>query len=300
MNSSSLANLSKLVNSSNGLAKPYWLLAGALVLGSFTGCAPGPEKSASEVPATAVPAAPGFDLATARVVDLTWPLGDETLYWPTSPDDFHLDPLSFGITDSGFFYAANQFSTPEHGGTHLDAPIHFGEGKQFVDQVPVDRLVRPAVVIDVTESASKDPDYLLTVQDLEAFEATHGRIEDGSMALLYTGWAKRWPDRLAYFGSDVPNDASDLHFPSFGSEAARWLIEERGVVVLGVDTASIDYGPSTDFLVHRLASEHQVPGLENLTHLDQLPPVGAWVVALPTSIEGGSGAPLRAIGLIAP
>ncbi|MBZ0112704.1 MAG: cyclase family protein [Thermoanaerobaculia bacterium] len=283
------------MNSSIRLVTPCFLV-GVAILGTLTGCAPATEETATVVS----PAPPGFDLTTARVVDLTWSLGEETLYWPTSPNDFHLEPLSFGVTDAGFFYAANEFSTPEHGGTHLDAPIHFGEGKQFVNQVPVDRLVRPAVVIDVTESASEDPDYLLTVQDLEAFETAHGRIQDGSMALLNTGWSKRWPDRLAYFGSDLPNDASDLHFPSFGVEAARWLIEERGVLVLGVDTASIDYGPSTDFLVHRLASEHQVPGLENLTHLDQLPAVGAWVVALPTSIEGGSGAPLRAIGLIAP
>jgi kynurenine formamidase len=288
------------MNSMSWVAKLSLVSATIALTVLLAGCSPATDQSSAEVPSTTTASKIGFDLTTARVIDLTWPLGDGTLYWPTSPDDFHLESLSFGVTDAGFFYAANEFSTPEHGGTHLDAPIHFGEGKQFVNQVPVDRLVRPAVVIDVTESASEDPDYLLTLQDLEAFEAAHGRIQDGAMALLYTGWAKRWPDRLAYFGSDVPGDASDLHFPSFGIEAARWLIEQRGVVVLGVDTASIDYGPSTDFLVHRLASEHQVPGLENLTHLDQLPAVGAWVVALPTSIEGGSGAPVRAVGLIAP
>ena len=242
----------------------------------------------------------GFDLATARFVDLTWPLGEETLYWPSSPSDFELETLSFGVNDAGFFYAANQFSTPEHGGTHLDAPIHFGEDRQRVHEIPVGRLVRPAVVLDISGQAAADPDYRLSVEDVEVFEQQYGLIAEGSMILLHTGWATRWPDRLAYFGDDTPGETSNLHFPSFGVEATRLLIEQRGVVVLGVDTASIDFGQSTEFLVHRLAAEHEVPGLENLTHLDQLPPVGSWVVALPTPIEGGSGAPVRAIGLIAP
>ncbi len=275
-------------------------LACAVVLVVACAAPEAPEVGAEEPPAPAAADPAAFDLAAAQPVDLTWPLGESTLYWPSSPSEFELDQLSFGEVEAGFFYAANQFSTPEHGGTHLDAPIHFGEGRNFVHEIPVGQLIRPAVVIDMSESAQEDPDYRLTVADVEAFEAEHGRIPTGSMALLYTGWSHRWPDRLQYFGSDVPGDTSNLHFPSFGLEASRLLIEERGVVVLGVDTASIDYGPSTDFVVHRLAAEHEVPGLENLTNLDQLPAMGAWVVALPTSIENGSGAPVRAVGLVAP
>lgn len=240
----------------------------------------------------------GFQLPPHRVVDLTHSFGANTLYWPTATTGFSLQQLSYGITPGGFFYAANAFAAPEHGGTHLDAPIHFAAGRQTADQLPLERLVRPAVVIDVSEQAAANPDYRLTVEDVRAFEARHGRIAPGSMVLLRTGWGRFWPDRKRYFGDDTPGDASRLHFPSYGEEAARLLVQERRVVALGVDTPSIDYGQSTDFLVHRVAAEANVPGLENLANLDLLPPTGALAIALPMKIENGSGGPLRAIALV--
>jgi len=233
-----------------------------------------------------------------RTIDLTHPFGPSTLYWPTAASGFTLQQLSRGMTPGGFFYAANAFCAPEHGGTHLDAPIHFAEGKQTADQVPLDRLIGPAVVIDVRDSAAANPDYRLTVADVAAFERRHGRIAPGTIVLLHTGWGRRWPDRRRYFGDDTPGDASNLHFPSYGEDAARLLVQERRVAALGVDAASIDYGRSTDFRVHRIAAEANVPGLENLANLDQLPPRGALVVALPMKIENGSGGPLRAIALV--
>ena len=243
-------------------------------------------------------AAQTLDLATARVVDLTHALNAQTLYWPTSPSSFALERLAFGITPGGWFYAANAFSAPEHGGTHLDAPIHFAQGKRTVDQLPVRQLVAPAVVIDVSAKAAANADYLLTRDDVLAWEGRHGRIAPGAIVLLRTGWSARWPDRKAYLGDDTPNDASKLHFPSFGPDAARLLVEERRVGALGADVASIDYGRSADFQVHRIAAEANVPGLENLTALDQLPPTGAVVIALPMKIEGGSGGPVRVIALL--
>ncbi|MEE8253053.1 MAG: cyclase family protein, partial [Hyphomicrobium sp.] len=120
----------------------------------------------------------------------------------------------------------------------------------------------------------------------------------GALVLLRTGWSARWPDVKAYLGDDTPGDASRLSFPSYGAGAARLLIEERQVAVLGVDTASIDYGRSGDFVVHRLAAENQVPGLENLTNLDALPHTGFTVIALPMKIAGGSGAPVRVIAFL--
>jgi kynurenine formamidase len=198
----------------------------------------------------------------------------------------------------GYFYSAYRLSTPEHGGTHLDAPVHFGEGKRSADQVPLEQLMAAAVVIDVTAQASADRDYRLTPQDIAAFEKQHGRIAAGTIVLLRTGWSRHWPDARAYLGDDTPGDASKLSFPGYGVEAAKILVEDRRAGVLGIDTASIDYGRSTDFMVHRIAAAQNVAGLENLTNLDRLPPTGALVIALPMKIEGGSGGPVRAVAMI--
>ncbi|HEX8692265.1 MAG TPA: cyclase family protein [Longimicrobium sp.] len=233
-----------------------------------------------------------------RTVDLTHPFGPSTLYWPTATTGFALERLSYGETPGGYFYAANAFCAPEHGGTHLDAPIHFAAGQQTADQIPLDRLVAPAVVIDVRQRTATDPDYRLTAADVLEWERRHGRVAPGTIVLLHTGWGRFWPNRKQYFGDDRPGDASNLHFPSYGEEAARLLVEERRVAALGVDAASIDYGQSKDFRVHRVAAAANVPGLENLANLDQLPPTGALVVALPMKIENGSGGPLRAIALV--
>lgn len=237
------------------------------------------------------------DLRTATVVDLSHPFDSDTLYWPTSPTRFDLTSLTSGVTEGGWFYSANSFCAPEHGGTHLDAPIHFARGRRTADQIPVRQLIAPAVVIDVSKAAAGDADYRLSVADVLAWEKKHGTIPGGAIVLLRTGWSKRWPDRKRYFGDDSPTDASNLHFPSFGAEAAALLVRRR-IGALGVDTASIDYGPSKDFPVHRVSAEANVPGLENLTGLEALPESGAWVIALPMKIAGGSGGPLRAVALV--
>lgn len=241
---------------------------------------------------------PATTLDGRRIVDLTHPFGPATLYWPTSPSQFQLDSLASGKTEGGYFYAANRLSTPEHGGTHLDAPRHFSERGRTTEQIPLEQLIAPAVVIDVTARAGANRDYLLTAEDVRAFEKSHGTIARGTIVLLRTGWSRHWPDARAYLGSDTAGDASGLSFPSYGPDAARLLVEERGVAALGVDTASIDYGRSTDFQVHRIAAARNVPGLENLTNLEQLPPRGALMIALPMKIEGGSGGPLRAVALV--
>jgi kynurenine formamidase len=238
------------------------------------------------------------NLLSNRLVDLTHSLNAQTLYWPTSPSTFKLDKLSYGRTEGGWFYSANAFSAPEHGGTHLDAPIHFAEGRQTSDKIPLESLIGPAVVIDISAKAAANSDYRLTREDVLAFERRHGRIRPGTIVLLRTDWSKRWPDRKRYFGDDTPNETSRLHFPSFGEGAARLLVGDRKAKALGADVASIDYGQSKDFIVHRIAAERNVPGLENLTNLDQLPPTGASVIALPIKIEGGSGGPARVIALV--
>lgn len=239
------------------------------------------------------------DLSKHTIVDLSHSYGPSTVFWPTSETRFKLEKLAHGTTPGGYFYAANAFCTPEHGGTHLDAPIHFSEAGRTTDQVPLEQLIAPAVVIDVTARAAADRDYRATSADVEQFEKTHGTIARGSIVLLRTGWSRHWPNAKAYLGDDTPGDASKLSFPSYGVDAARLLVEQRGVAALGIDTASIDYGRSTDFQVHRVAAARNVPGLENLTNLDRLPARGALVIALPMKIEGGSGGPLRAVALVA-
>lgn len=241
-----------------------------------------------------------LDFDGYRLVDLTHSYNADTLYWPSPPAHFELKRLHFGDTPGGFFYSSNTFCTPEHGGTHLDAPIHFAQGQPSVGELALDRLIGPAVVIDVTRQAAADPDYRLRVEDVRAWEKRNGAIAAGSLVLLRTGWSARWPDKKRYLGDDTPGDASRLHFPSFGKEAAQLLVESRKAAALGVDTASIDYGPSQDFVVHRIANGAGVPGLENLAHLEALPERGAWIAALPMKIGGGSGAPLRAVAFVPP
>jgi kynurenine formamidase len=237
-------------------------------------------------------------LGPDRIVDLTHPFDEKTVYWPTSPSKFSLEQLSAGKTEGGYFYSAYRLATPEHGGTHLDAPVHFAEGGRDAAQIPLDQLIGPAVVIDVTTPAAANRDYRLTREDVLAFEQRHGRIAPRTIVLLRTGWSRHWPDAKAYLGDDTPGDASRLSFPSYGVDAAKLLVEDREIGALGVDTASIDYGRSTDFMVHRIAAARQVPGLENLTNLEQLPARGATVIALPMKISGGSGGPLRAVALV--
>jgi kynurenine formamidase len=244
----------------------------------------------------AEPAPPS--LASARVVDLTYAFDEKTIYWPTSPSAFELKSLARGTVPGGWFYASNAFCTPEHGGTHLDAPIHFSESGRATDQIPPRQLIAAAAVIDVRKQAAAEPDYRLSVSDVRDWEMRHGTIAPGTIVLLRTGWGSRWPNRKAYLGDDTPGDASKLHFPSYGSEAARLLVHERRVGALGVDTASIDPGASKDFPVHRIANGANVPGLENIASLEQLPESGAWVIALPMKIAGGSGGPLRIVALL--
>lgn len=236
--------------------------------------------------------------AAQRLIDLTHPFDADTVYWPTDTRGFQLESLAHGVTDGGWFYAANAFSSAEHGGTHLDAPIHFSADGVAVDAIALERLVGPGIVIDVREQAAADPDYQLSVTDLAAHEARHGAVPAGAIVLLHSGWSARWPDVAAYLGDGTPGDAGNLSFPGYGAAAARVLVEQRGVAVLGIDTASIDPGDSSTFPVHRIAAAAQVPGLENLTGLDALPARDFTVIALPMKIGGGSGAPVRVIAML--
>ena len=248
-----------------------------------------------------IPAAIGaqtVDLSRTRMIDLTHAYNAQTIYWPNAPSTFKLEKLSYGKVEGGWFYSSFAYSSPEHGGTHLDAPIHFSEKGRTSDQIPLGQLIAPAVVIDISAKAKTNADYRLSVADVQQFEKTNGTIAPGTIVLLRTDWSKRWPNKKTYMGDDRPGVTTNLHFPSYGVDAAKLLINDRKVGAIGVDAASIDYGASKDFMVHQIAGAANVPGFENLTSLDQLPAKGAVILALPMKIEGGSGGPLRAVALI--
>jgi kynurenine formamidase len=243
------------------------------------------------------PAAARFP--SGEIVDLTHTYDQSTIFWPTS-ETFRLDKVSDGMTPAGYYYAANNFFTAEHGGTHVDAPVHFAQGRQTVDRIPLTRLVGPAVVVDVTARTDADPDYQILVTDIEQAEQRDGEIPAEAIVLLRTGFSRRWPDAARYLGTAERGDAAvaRLHFPGLHPDAARWLVANRRIAAIGIDTASIDYGQSTQYESHRALFERDIPAFENLTALDRLPARGAFVVALPMKIGGGSGAPLRAIAIL--
>lgn len=231
-----------------------------------------------------------------RVVDLTYPFDESTIYWPTDTQGFRHDQVFYGQTEDGYWYASYNFAASEHGGTHLDAPIHFSEGKQSASQIPLERLVAPGLKISIAAQAARDRDYLLTASDIEQWEARAGQIPAGAIVLIETGWGRYWGDRLMYLGSDRTGDASDLHFPGIGRDAAELLVE-RGVALVGIDTASLDHGPSQDFIAHQVLNGADIAGLENVANLNQLPEKGFLIAALPMKIAGGSGAPCRVVAL---
>src|SRR5262245_29323125 len=247
------------------------------------------------------PQAPRAGVPAGTYVDLSHDYSDQTVFWPTA-ESFKLEKVADGVTPQGYYYAANNFATSEHGGTHLDAPVHFAKGHHAVDEIPLEQLIGDAVVVDVTAQSAKERDYRVTVDDFAAWERSNGEIAAGTIVLIRTGFSKFWPDAAAYLGTAERGDAAvaKLHFPGLHPDAAKWLAETRKVKAVGIDTASIDYGQSTMYETHQILYGRDVPGFENLANLDRLPPRGAFIVALPMKIKGGSGAPLRAVAIVPP
>jgi kynurenine formamidase len=233
----------------------------------------------------------------AKIVDLSYSFGPQTIYWPTA-ESFVLEPVSYGPTAAGYWYAANNICMAEHGGTHMDAPIHFAENKRTADAVPLSSCIGPAAVIDVRAQAAGNPDYRLTVADVEAWERANGPLPRDAIVVMNSGWGAFWPDKKRYLGTDRQGDVANLHFPAFSEEAAEFLVHQRHIAAIAVDTPSIDYGQSSDFIVHRIINGADKPGFENLANVDRLPPAGATIIALPIKIEGGSGGPARVIAIL--
>jgi len=232
-----------------------------------------------------------------KIVDMTYPFAADTLHWPTAKP-FQLETVNEGRTPQGFWYSSYNYSGSEHVGTHLDAPFHFAEGKWTTEKIPLAQTIGPGVIIDVRRGAEADRDYLLRVADLQAWEKRYGRIPKGAIVLMHSGWGKYWGDRKRYFGTDAPGDTENLHFPGFSKEAAEFLVKQRGVKAVGLDTPSIDHGPSRDFIAHQIFGGANVPIFENVAAVERLPPKGATIFAVPMKIKGGSGAPLRIFAIL--
>jgi kynurenine formamidase len=258
----------------------WYVLVACLIIGSCS------RPGASEL------------LSGARWVDLSYAFDSATIYWPTAAP-FKLEVVSAQRTPAGFWYAANNFTAAEHGGTHLDAPVHFSEGKETADRIPLEHLSGPAVVIDTRGREAADRDYLISESDIKMWEQQHGAIPAGAVVLLRTGRGAFWPDRAAYLGTvrTGPAAVAELHFPGLDPAAARLLVQRR-VDAVGIDTPSIDYGQSTTFETHQVLAAQNIPIFENVAQLDQVPVTGAFVIGLPMKIGGGSGGPLRLVAIL--
>ncbi|MBK8595272.1 MAG: cyclase family protein [Holophagales bacterium] len=235
-----------------------------------------------------------------KLLDLTYPFEDSSIYWPTATS-FKLTRVSFGPTPGGWWYASNDFTASEHGGTHADAPIHFARGGRTIDQIPLEEWIGPAVKVDVSDACDRDRDYMLTVDDLRAWEKKHGRIPAKAWVVMYTGLDTRfYPDPVKVLGTALRGAEAIplLSFPGFSPEAATFLVKERSITGIALDTPSIDRGRSPDFKVHQIVCGADRLALENLAAADRLPAKGATLHVIPMLIKGGSGAPARVFATI--
>jgi len=192
-------------------------------------------------------------------------------------------------------YFARKISLPEHYGTHIDAPAHFARGLWTVDQIPPERLIAPLAVLDVSAKVASDPDYRVSMEDIAEWEKVHGHIPDYAVVMVRTGWESRWNSIKDYRNADAKGT---MHFPGYSEDAAKFLVTARNVLGLGIDTLSVDYGPSRDFAVHQFTLAHSVYHLENVANLERVPATGGIVVVAPMKLEGGSGGPVRILALL--
>jgi kynurenine formamidase len=227
------------------------------------------------------------------IVDLTHTVSEKTPNWEGTAESPYRAKQVTSFEKDGYF--ARSISLPEHFGTHIDAPAHFAPGVWTVDQIPPQRLMAPLVVVDVRGKAANNPDYQVSLDDLAVWEHDNGQIPPGAVVMARTGWGARWDSMKDYRNAD---DKGTMHFPGFGLEAVKFLVQSRKIAALGIDTLSVDYGPSKDFPVHHFTAKNNVYHLENVANLGQAPEAGAIVVVAPAKLEGGSGGPVRIFALL--
>lgn len=235
-----------------------------------------------------------------KLLDMTYVYDEETIYWPTA-EPFQLEKVGWEISEGGWWYASNNYSASEHGGTHVDAPIHFAQNGRTIDQIPLEEWIGPAVKIDVTAKCEMDRDYLLAVDDIEAWENHHGKIPAGAWIIMYTGIdTKYYPDKKKVLGTEKTGlDAlPELSFPGFSPESVEFLVNNRNITGIAIDTPSIDRGKSKDFKAHQVLCEANKLALENIANLDKLPFSGAMLYVIPMPIKNGTGAPARVFAFL--
>jgi len=234
------------------------------------------------------------------LLDMTYPYDEKTIYWPTAKP-FQLHKLNWGMTEAGYWYASNEYSASEHGGTHVDAPIHFAQAGRTIDQIPLEEWIGPAVKIDVTAQCEKNRDYLLSSADITNWEKKYGEIPAGSWVIMYTGIdTQYYPDKKKVLGTDKKGEEAlpELSFPGFSPESVEFLVEKRNITGIAIDTPSIDYGKSKDFKVHQILCAADKLALENIANLDKLPSSGAILYVIPMPIKDGTGAPARVFAIL--
>ncbi|MFQ6084241.1 MAG: cyclase family protein [Candidatus Aminicenantia bacterium] len=235
-----------------------------------------------------------------KLLDMTYPFDETTIYWPTAKS-FKLNKVFWGITERGWWYASNEYSASEHGGTHVDVPIHFAQKGRTIDQIPLQEWIGPAVKIDVAKKCEKNRDYLLSVDNIKNWEQKYGKIPDGAWVIMYTGIdTKYYPNKKKVLGTDKTGEEAipELSFPGFSPESTEFLVKERNITGIAIDTPSIDYGKSKDFKVHQILFIANKLALENIANLDKLPPAGAMLYVIPMLIKEGTGAPARVFAIL--
>ncbi len=237
--------------------------------------------------------------AKGKWIDLTHSFSNNTIYWPNNKNMFTLTIDSKGITPLGYYYQSNSISCPEHGGTHLDAPLHFNEHGLDASQIPITSMIGPVCVLDVSKACANNPDYLASVSDMLEWQRKNHSLPKNSIVIIRTGWWNYYSSKTKYLGTDLSGMGAIpyLHFPGISPLLMKWLVSHH-VKAVGLDTPSLDYGQSKDFQSHQILLLNNTPGFENLTNIDLLPTKGAYIFALPMKIQGGTGGPLRAIAWI--
>ncbi|RKY89924.1 cyclase family protein [candidate division KSB1 bacterium] len=232
-------------------------------------------------------------LEKANIIDLTYNLNEKNPYWPGAGYFPFKMTIIAGYEKDGVLSEA--YSTPIHLGTHFDAPAHFEKGQLTVDKLDAKKLFGDGILIDIEKKCDKNPDYLLTVQDITDWETTNGTIPPESIVLLKTGWSKYWNDYEKYKNADKEGN---LHFPAFSKESVEFLVNQRNIKGVGIDNLSGDYGLSKDFPVHHTLMKAGKFILENLANLDKLPAKGFFLIIAPLKIENASGSQARIFAVI--